>query len=103
MLVPCLLKKAPQFDYFTRGPEFFYRCENVTSMALELITIEWDTFNPDCLIRISNVDTLIFLLNPLFFGYSTEKTKTGLSKLESPCRFCILILNGAQNFKFPGF
>ena len=43
------------------------------------------------------------ILNPLFFGRSTEKSKTGFLKLESPSRFCILILNGAQNFKFIGF
>ena len=61
-------------------------------------TLEWDTFNPDCLIRISNVDTFNFLLNPLFFGYSTEKSKTGFSKLESPSHFLVVILNGAQNF-----
>ena len=72
-------------------------------MCPELGTLEWDTFNPDWLIRISNVDTFNFLLNPLFFGYRREKSKTGFSKLESPSRFCILILNGAQNFKFPGF
>jgi len=44
-------------------------------MCSELGTLEWDTFNPDCLIRISNVDTFKFLLNPLFFGYSTENQK----------------------------
>ena len=57
-----------------------------------------ETFNSDCLIRISYVDTF-----NIFFGYSTEKSKTGFSKLESPSSFCILISNGAQNFKFPGF
>ena len=31
----------------------------------ELGTLELDTFNPDYLIRISNVDTFNFLLNPL--------------------------------------
>ena len=36
-------------------------------MCPELGTLEWDTFNPDWLIRISNVDTFNFLLNPLFF------------------------------------
>jgi len=46
-------------------------------------TLEWDTVNPDCLIRISNVDTFDFLLNSLFFGYSTEKSITGFFKLES--------------------
>ena len=42
----------------------------------KLGTLEWDTFNPDCLIRISNVETFHFLLNPLFSGHSTEKLKT---------------------------
>ena len=41
-----------------------------------------DTFNPDCLIRISNMDTFNFLLNPLFFGYSNRKSKPVFSKLE---------------------
>ena len=50
---------------------------------IELGTLEWDTCNPDCSIRISNVDTFNFLLNPLFFGYCTEKSKTGFSKLDS--------------------
>ena len=65
----------------------------------ELGTLKWDTFNHDCLIRISNVDTFNFLLNPLFLDIYTEKLKTGFLKLESPSRFCILILNGAQHFK----
>ena len=43
----------------------------------EMGTLEWDTFNPDCLIRISNVDTFNFLLNPPYLGYSTEKSKNG--------------------------
>ena len=47
----------------------------------ELGTLEWDTINPDCLIRISHVATFDFLLNPLFFGKSTEKSKTGFLKL----------------------
>ena len=38
---------------------------------------KWDTFKPDCLIRISNVDTFKFLIKPLFFGYRTDKSKTG--------------------------
>ena len=33
----------------------------------ELKTLELDTFNPDRLIWISNVDTFNFLLNPFFF------------------------------------
>ena len=73
------------------------------NLCSELGTLEWDTFNPDCVIRISNVNTFNFLLNPLFFGYSKEKSKTGFLKLESPSRFCILILIGAQNFKVTGF
>ena len=58
-------------------------------ISSELGTLEWDTFNPKFLIRISNVDTFNFLLNPLFFGYFTEnqKSKTGFLKLESPSRF----------------
>ena len=31
------------------------------------------------------------------------KNQNSLFKLESPSRFCMLILNGDQNFKFPGF
>ena len=50
----------------------------------ELGTLERDTFNPDCLIQLLNVETFDFLLNPLFFGYSIEKTKTDFSKLKSP-------------------
>ena len=69
----------------------------------ELGTLEWDTFNPDFLIRIYNMVTFNFLPNPLFFGYITEKSKTGFFKLESPSRFNKFISNGARNFKFPGF
>ena len=71
-------------------------------MFPDLGTLEWDTINPDCLIRISNVDTFNFLLNLLFFGYSTEKSKTGLLTLESSSVSVYQSLNGAQNFKFPG-
>ena len=49
------------------------------------------------------MDTFNFLLNPLFFRYSTEISKTSFSKLESSSRFWIEIINGAQNFKFTGF
>ena len=50
------------------------------------------------------MDTLlIFFLNRSFSDIVIEKnTKNGFSKLESPSRFCILILNGSQNFKFIG-
>ena len=44
-------------------------------MCPELGTLESDTFNPDCLIRISNVDTFDFLHNPLIFVYSKENQK----------------------------
>ena len=71
-------------------------------MCPELGTPERDTFNPKCLIRMSNVDTYNFLFNPLFLGYSTEKLRTDCLKLESS-HFCTLILNGGQNFKFIGF
>ena len=79
----------------------WYYCKwlPATHETSELRTLELETFNLDCLIRISNADTFNFLLNPLFFGYR----KTSFSKLESPSRFCILILNGTQNFKFHGF
>ena len=43
----------------------------------ELGTLEWDTIIPDCLIRISNVDTFDFLLNTILFRYSREKSKLG--------------------------
>ena len=69
----------------------------------ELGTLEWDPIYHDCLIRISNVDTLDFLLNPLFFGYSTEKSKNVFFKLRVlPC-LCILISNGEHNFKLTDF
>ena len=71
-------------------------------MCPELGTLERDTFNPINLIQISNVDTYNLLFNPLFLGYSTEKLKTGCSKLENS-HFCTLILNGGQHFKFIRF
>ena len=46
----------PQSNYITLRP-----CKNF-NVKPELETFEWDTFNPDCLIRISNVDTLISCL-----------------------------------------
>ena len=50
------------------------------------------------------MDTLlIFLLSRYFLDIEEKKSKNGFSKLENPSRFCILILNGAQNFKFTGF
>ncbi len=65
---------------FLRGP-----IVNLTGLG----TLERDTFHPDCAIGISNVDAFNFLLNPLFFGYSTKKLKTGFLKLESPFRLLI--------------
>ena len=64
----------PQSNYITLRP-----CKNF-NVKPELETFEWDTFNPDCLIRISNVDTFKFLLNPLFFGFTTEKSKNRFFK-----------------------
>ena len=58
---------------------------------------------PDYLIWVSNGNTFDFLLKLFFLWYSSEKSKTGFLKLEISYRFCILILNGAQNFKFIGF
>jgi len=49
------------------------------------------------------MDTLlIFFLNRSFL-HVVEKNQKPVLKKESPSRFCILILNGAQNFKFIGF
>ena len=53
-------------------------------MWSELGTLEWDTLNPDCLIRISNGDTFNLLLNPLYFGYSTENQKPGFQNEGAP-------------------
>ena len=61
----------------------------------ELTTLELDTFNPDCLIWISNVDTFYFLLNPHFFSHF------GYLSFVWPMR--VHSLYCAQNFKFPGF
>ena len=90
-------------EVYLKGNTLCWDTLNGAANKSELGTLEWDTFNPDSLVRISIVDAFNFLLNPLLFGYSTKKSKTGFSKLESPSCFCILILNGAQNFKFSGF
>jgi len=50
-------------------------CHYIKGKLPELGILEWITFNPDCLIRISNVDTFNFLLNPLFFGYKAQKNQ----------------------------
>ena len=44
---------------------------------------------------------LIFFLNRSFLNI-VEKKKNLFFKLERSSRFCMLILNGAQNFKFIG-
>ena len=50
------------------------------------------------------MDTLlIFFLNRSFLDKIEKYQKPGFLNLESPSRFCKLILNGAQNFKFIGF
>ena len=43
----------------------------------ELGTFEWDTFNPNFLIRISNVNTLISYLIHSFLDILQENHKTG--------------------------
>ena len=45
------------------------------------------------------------MLNPLFLNTVQKNQRLVFqnSKFESPSRFCIVILNGGQNFKFPGF
>ena len=64
-------------------------------MILEHGTLELDTLNSDRLISISNVDTFNFLLNLLF---------SLILNIPTTFRPMIVIsLNGAQNFKFPGF
>ena len=64
-------------------------------MILELGTLDLDTLNSDHLISISNVDTFNFLLNLLF---------SLILIIPTTFRPMIVIsLNGAQNFKFPGF
>ena len=50
------------------------------------------------------MDTLLtFFLNRSFLDIVKKNLKTSFLKLDSPSRFCILILNGTQNFKFIGF
>ena len=51
-----------------RNTQKQYTKTEIITFVLDLAPLEWDTFNPDCLIRISNVDTFYFLLNTLFFG-----------------------------------
>ena len=68
--------------------------------------IDWDEIFLNYLYRAENFrigHTFDFLLKPFCLGYSKEKSKTGFKNKESLSRFCILILNGAQNFKFMGF
>jgi len=84
LLISRLIKRAGlRISYFKvfSSDSLYLKWTSLTLLSCDL-SLEWDTFNPDCLIRISNVDTYNFLLNPIFFGYSTEKSKTGFSKLE---------------------
>ena len=46
---------------------------------------------------------LIFFINRSFLDIEKKNKKPGFKKRESPSRFRILILNGAQNFKFISF
>ena len=50
----------------------------------EMGTLEWDTFNSDCLIQISNLGTFNFLLSPPYFWI--------FLKLESPSHFLYINL-----------
>ena len=45
---------------------------------------------------------LISFLIHSFLDIVRKNKKNRFSKLQSPSRFYTLILNGAQNFKFPG-
>ena len=45
----------------------FFLIQVYSKLQSELKTLALDTFNPDRLIWISNVNTFDFLLNPLFF------------------------------------
>ena len=78
---------------------YYYKWLPAKDETSELGTLELETFYLDCLIRISNADTFNFLLNPLVFGYSTEKSKTGFLKFPPVS----VLFIWAQNFKFPGF
>ena len=53
----------------------------------ELGTFERDTFHPNCAIGISNVDAFNFLLNPLFFGYSTKNEKNERTLIKWRAKF----------------
>ena len=46
---------------------------------------------------------IIFFLNRSFLDIVEKNQKPVFSKLESPSRFCIWILYGAQNFKFNSY
>ena len=76
MILSFMNPELKTFEWWISGLRIFHS----KVFSTELGTLKWDTFNPDCLIRISNVDTFDFLLNPLFFGYSREKSKTSFLK-----------------------
>ena len=49
------------------------------------------------------MDTLLIFLLTHFFLDIAEKNQKPFFKLDIPTRFCMLTLNGAQNFNFIGF
>ena len=65
-----------RFEYyfkinFVHGITLINKNDNKNNHYLiwpQLGTLEWITFNPDCLIRISTVETFNFSPNPLFFS-----------------------------------
>ena len=75
-----VLKKVQEFENFVRAENF-------------------RILNYDYLIWESNGHTFDFLLKLFFLGYSREKSKTVFLNYRVPPVFCILTLNGAENFK----
>ena len=64
-----------------------------------LWTLEWDNFNPDCLIRISNVETFNFLLNPLFFWIKYRQIKNRFFKIRESLQFMYINLKWRDKFQ----
>jgi len=69
---------------------------NETFLKFEVI------FKFKSLLRISNEDTFDFLLNPLFFGYSTEKLKTIFFKIRKFLPFLYSNLKWRAKFQISG-
>ena len=66
------------------------KCAVCTELkTLELDTLNPELLNPDYLMWVSNGPNFDFHLNPLFLGYSKEKSKTVFFNLDSLSRFCI--------------